>query len=321
MRPEPDPEALRIQAIVSTVNNALQHELRWGGMQFVLGPDEMEVSEEQYWVPPQAFVTHGALRVHQGRLYNDWAISLIGVERTLRDLSAQGLTKLTIVIPVYNEEESIPTLIRTCREVAPQDRVEFVIVENGSSDGSYDLLRTQLADLDNFRVVQVRMNSGFGGGIAHGIQAATTDFVAWIPGNLKVHPQSCVDGFGLLLENERFPNVAAKALRIGRPLYDRTATMAVSVLWSLMTRKILWDTGAPPTIVPRSLLEGRDLPQGFELEVFVTWLIRKSDLFLLRFPVYYGARKHGTSRWNTNFSSQIDLTRHITKFVRKEMMR
>jgi len=77
-------------------------------MQFVLGLDEMEASEEPYPVPLQAFVPHGALRAHQGRLYNDWAISLIGVERTLRDLSPQGLTKLTIVIPVYYEERSIP---------------------------------------------------------------------------------------------------------------------------------------------------------------------------------------------------------------------
>ncbi len=235
-------------------------------------------------------------------------------------MPSQGSSKLTIVIPVYNEERSIPTLITTCREVGQQNRIDFVIVENGSSDGSYDLLQTQLAGLENFRVVQVQQNRGFGGGIARGIQEATTDFVAWIPGNLKVHPQSCVDGFDLLLENVRFPKVAAKALRTGRPLYDRTATAAVSTLWSLMTRKILWDTGAPPTIVPRSLMDGRELPAGYELEVFVTWLIKKSKLHLVRFPVHYGARTHGKSRWNTNFFSQIHLTFHITNFVRKEMI-
>jgi len=245
----------------------------------------------------------------------------IGVEKRIGDMQARGSSRLTIVIPVYNEERSIPTLVTTCHEVSSQELIEFVIVENGSSDNSLEILTSELRDLENFRVVSIKENCGFGGGIAKGIQVADTDFVAWIPGNLKVHPQSCLDGFKLLLASEHYPEVAAKALRTGRPLYDRTATMAVSTLWSIMTRKVLWDTGAPPTIVPRRLMVDRDLPPGYELEVFVTWLIKKSGLYLLRFPVHYGERKHGKSRWNTDFLAQMKLTFHISNFVRKEMMK
>ncbi len=228
---------------------------------------------------------------------------------------------LTIVIPVFNEEASIPTLIDACSEVEHENRIEFLIVENGSSDGSLDVLEEILAGRDNFGVLPVRPNCGFGGGISHGIAASTTDFVAWIPGNLKVHPKSCAEGFSRILASEHYPNVAAKARRTGRPLYDKTATMLVSVLWSLMTRRVLWDTGAPPTIVPRRIVYGIDLPPGYELEVYATWLIKKSGVHLIRFPVHYGARKHGSSKWNMNLVSQMKMTVHISKFVGAKMLK
>lgn len=239
----------------------------------------------------------------------------------MTELTDSRHSALTIVIPVFNEKASIPALIDACSEVEHANRIEFLIVENGSSDGSLDVLEEMLSDRENFGVLPVRPNCGFGGGISRGIAAATTDYVAWIPGNLKVHPRSCAEGFSRILESDYFPNVAAKATRTGRPLYDRTATMLVSTLWSLMTRRMLWDTGAPPTIVPRRILQGIDLPPGYELEVYATWLIKKSGVHLIRFPVHYGARKHGSSKWNMNFFSQMKMTVHISKFVGAKMLR
>ena len=48
------------------------------------------------------------------------------------------MTTLTIVIPCFNEKESLPGLIKNLKIL--NNKIKFLIIENGSSDGSYDYL-------------------------------------------------------------------------------------------------------------------------------------------------------------------------------------
>ena len=50
--------------------------------------------------------------------------------------------KCSIVIPCYNEEDNLPQLVATIEEMARGRDIEFVLVENGSKDGSYELMKT-----------------------------------------------------------------------------------------------------------------------------------------------------------------------------------
>ena len=54
--------------------------------------------------------------------------------------------KLSIIIPCYNEEENLSQLVDSLVEMAKGRDVEFILVENGSKDGSYKLMMSLVRD-------------------------------------------------------------------------------------------------------------------------------------------------------------------------------
>jgi len=95
---------------------------------------------------------------------------------------------VTIVIPAYNEEESLrPTVVAVAgalRELGKS--YEILIVDDGSTDGTADLARA-LADEDPaVRLIQHERNRGPGSGVVTGIEHATGEAVMFIPADLAM---------------------------------------------------------------------------------------------------------------------------------------
>ncbi len=55
------------------------------------------------------------------------------------------ISKLSVIIPVYNERATLPEIVRRCRAVELDCEKEVVIVDDGSTDGSAEIARS-LAD-------------------------------------------------------------------------------------------------------------------------------------------------------------------------------
>ena len=88
--------------------------------------------------------------------------------------------KYSIVIPCYNEEDNLPNLIKSISEFAKGKELEFVLVENGSKDNSFALMKNLTHDKDFIKIVKVEVNQGYGYGLHQGIKSASGDFIGWI---------------------------------------------------------------------------------------------------------------------------------------------
>ena len=76
------------------------------------------------------------------------------------------IMKLSLVIPCYNESKNLPLLLNRCKEIAErEDNIEFVIVDNGSTDDTSLVLDELALDLDYITRVKVETNQGHGHGI------------------------------------------------------------------------------------------------------------------------------------------------------------
>lgn len=83
---------------------------------------------------------------------------------------------ISIVIPVYNEEAVIPELIERLRSYINSRKhitFEVILVENGSGDSSYDLLKRVAQKDKRFKILQLSRNFGCDGGISAGLRCAT----------------------------------------------------------------------------------------------------------------------------------------------------
>ena len=69
---------------------------------------------------------------------------------------------VSIVIPLYNEVDNVEQLYRELREVADRDErvVEIIFIDDGSSDATFDRLKSLCGDDSRVTVIQLRRNFG-----------------------------------------------------------------------------------------------------------------------------------------------------------------
>lgn len=97
---------------------------------------------------------------------------------TISPIPAPPLPSLAVVLPCRNEEGNLERTIRESLALAPLcDRLEVIVVDDGSTDGTRSLAETlREADL-RVRIVHNPVNLGYGGAVRRGFEATTADWV------------------------------------------------------------------------------------------------------------------------------------------------
>lgn len=100
------------------------------------------------------------------------------------------MKKLSIVVPLYNERESLEELhARILDAIRPLDvEYEVIFVDDGSTDGSFDVLQTLRGRDPNVRIIRFLANSGKAAGLQAGFDAATGDTVITMDADLQDDP-------------------------------------------------------------------------------------------------------------------------------------
>ena len=96
---------------------------------------------------------------------------------------------LSVVVPCYNEEESLPALVKVLGEVLPgvAETFEVILVDDGSRDRTLEMLREVDAADPRFRYLALSRNFGKESAMLAGLQRATGDAVAIMDADLQ-HP-------------------------------------------------------------------------------------------------------------------------------------
>lgn len=99
--------------------------------------------------------------------------------------------ELSIVIPVYNEEDVLPLLAQRLRPVAQalDTSYEVVTVDDGSTDQSPVVLQRLLREWPQLRIVRLRANAGHQAAISAGLAAARGDYVVTLDADLQDPPE------------------------------------------------------------------------------------------------------------------------------------
>lgn len=221
--------------------------------------------------------------------------------------------KFSLVIPCYNEAANLPLLLERCKEVSRRPDTEVILVDNGSTDNSPEILVSLLPQYPGCRSVRVEKNQGYGFGILMGLRAASGDILGWTHADMQTDPQDALRGLELF---EKFgPNSFVKGRRYGRPLGDVAFTAGMSVFETLLLGKPLWDINAQPTMFSRKFFETwREPPHDFSLDLYAYYQARLGGLEVHRFPVLFGDRAHGVSHWNVNWAAKRKFIRRTIAF-------
>jgi dolichol-phosphate mannosyltransferase len=94
-------------------------------------------------------------------------------------------SSLSIVIPIYNEQESISEVIHDIAETVPTyfDNYEIIAVNDGSTDNTSQILQEISQRVPTLKIVNSEKNKGFGVALFEGLKVASKEFSAYVPGD------------------------------------------------------------------------------------------------------------------------------------------
>ncbi|MEX2117643.1 MAG: glycosyltransferase family 2 protein [Bacteroidota bacterium] len=102
----------------------------------------------------------------------------------------QKIPSVSVVVPLYNEEESIPELHEALQKVAGGMGIQFeiIFVDDGSTDGSFRVLREIHGNTANVKVIRFRRNFGKSAALSMGFAEATGEIVVTMDADLQDDP-------------------------------------------------------------------------------------------------------------------------------------
>ncbi len=230
---------------------------------------------------------------------------------------------LSIVIPVYNEVDSLPLLHQALTQALTPTPYswEVVLVDDGSSDGSLACLeQLAAADTAHVRVVGLRRNFGQSTAIAAGIDHACGEVIVLMDSDLQNDP---ID-IPLLMEKiaEGYDVVSGwRKQRQDQLLTRKIPSQLANGLISRVTGVRLHDYGCTLKAYRREVITGFRL-YG-EMHRFIPVYANRVGARLLEVPVNHHARKFGKTKYGLKrtFKVILDLcavsllTRYIDKPV------
>ena len=221
--------------------------------------------------------------------------------------------KFSLIIPCYNEALNLPLLLERCAKLASVPGTEVILVDNGSTDDTSEVLRALLPQYPGCRSIRIGENQGYGFGIVSGLKVAKGEVLGWTHADMQTDPQDALQGLNIF---EEYGNdIFVKGRRYGRPLSDVVFTVGMSVFETVLLAQPMWDINAQPTMFSRKHFDSWvNPPDDFSLDLHAYYHAKKSRLKVHRFPVEFGKRAHGVSHWNINWAAKRKFIRRTLDF-------
>jgi dolichol-phosphate mannosyltransferase len=197
-------------------------------------------------------------------------------------------------VPVYDERDNLEPLQKELDEAlaAVPGGVEFVYVDDGSRDGSADVLARLAARDPRVRVLRFAENCGQTAALAAGFEAARGDVVATLDADLQNDP---ADLPRLLAALDRADVV--NGVRQGRRdgFLRRASSRIANSFRNWVTRESVTDVGCSLRVMRASFLRRVKLHRG--MHRFLPTLLRMEGARVMELPVRHRPRRHGRSKY------------------------
>lgn len=216
--------------------------------------------------------------------------------------------KYSIAIPCFNEGKNIEILIEKCIKLINSSDIEVIIVDNGSTDDSFNCCNN--LNIDHLSILRLDKNIGYGGGILKGLQKAKGEFIGWTHADLQTDIFDIKKAM-LLSGTNKF----IKGARSGRRALDCFFSFGMSIFESLLLKKFLWEINAQPTLFPKEFfLKWQNPPKDFSLDLYAYYSAKRHNLEIKRMKVLFPPRIYGASSWNNGIASKIKLIKRTISY-------
>ncbi len=205
--------------------------------------------------------------------------------------------KLSVIIPVFNEVKTVQEIIQ--RVEATGFANEILVVDDGSTDGSRDLL----ARINNHGIVKVfyhERNQGKGKAVRTGIQNANGDLVIIQDADLEYDPREypvllrpIQEGIADVVYGSRFLGAGRRPILFWNMVANKILTLVTNVLYN----NILTDMETGYKLFRREIVQNMTIhAHGFEFEPEFTAKILKRKVRIYEVPITFNPRDYSDGK-------------------------
>jgi glycosyltransferase involved in cell wall biosynthesis len=225
--------------------------------------------------------------------------------------------KLSILMPVYNEEERIADALKQALAVDYPCEIELVVVDDGSRDRTRDVLHA--ADDPRLRVITHARNAGKGAAIKTAVDAAEGEYLIILDADLEYDPQDIPKLLAPVLDGR------AKVVYGNRTFGSHSAysfwyvmgNRAVTTFANVLFNSYIGDLETCFKLMPVSLYRSLDVrSRGFGMEAEVTGKLLRRKIRPYEVPISYRARGREEGKkitWKDGVEALLILGRERTR--------
>jgi glycosyltransferase involved in cell wall biosynthesis len=205
--------------------------------------------------------------------------------------------KLSVIIPVYNEVESIQVILE--RVQAQKLAQEIVVVDDGSKDGTRDVLK-ELDGKGGLRVILHEKNKGKGAAVRTGMAAALGDVLLIQDADLEYDPRDYPtllkpinEGIADVVYGSRFLGGSRRVAMYWHMVANKMLTFMTNILYNT----ILTDMETGYKVFRREILDGMVLrANSFDFEPEFTAKILKRNFRIFEVPITFNPRDYSEGK-------------------------
>lgn len=220
--------------------------------------------------------------------------------------------QLSVIIPVYDEKENLKPLHQSLSEALREQSYEIVYVDDGSQDGSLEVLEEIVReDPQHAQVIELRRNFGQTAAIAAGLDHSSGDVIVTIDADQQNDPAD----IPLLLEKIESGYDVVSGWRVDRQdkLSRKIPSRVANWLISRVTGVPLHDYGCTLKAYRREVLQGFRLYGEMHrfIPAYAGWVGAK----MVEIPVRHHPRRHGKAKYGLERTLKVVLDLFTVKFL------
>ena len=223
---------------------------------------------------------------------------------------------ISIVIPTYNEAENIEGLLGEIREVLSDRDLEVVVVDDGSPDGTADLVESSGIEFESLELIRREFRKGIGSAYKRGFREAEGDIIVQMDADFSHRPE---DIPGLIEAVEQGSEVAVGSRYVeggdrNDPLLRRINPLIGSYIYRYILKCPVRDFTSGFKAYNRDVVEelsGADLPDGFHFQAASLMHLVEKGRKIKEVPIEFRPRRAGEPKYSTH-----DLVDNIELLVK-----